>query len=172
MTGFELVFITDPAMSDKELESLQKNIKMSISKSEGELVHEYLWGRRRLAYEIGDNDFGVYHTWYFRGSGSTVNELQRQFGYSDNVLRHQIVKVEDIDTEAAFMQSLIPPKDERIEKESSAENSQPKQESEKTELKNSDNENLDEEEEIETEEQLDSDKEESENSGQETDTKS
>ena len=62
MTGFELVFITDPALSDKELESLQKNIKMSLSKSEGKLVHEYVWGRRRLAYEIEGNDFGVYHT--------------------------------------------------------------------------------------------------------------
>ena len=127
MTGFELVFITDPALGDKELESLQKNIKMSLSKSEGELVHEYLWGRRRLAYEIEGNDFGVYHTWYFTGSGKTVDELQRQFGYSDNVLRHQIVKVEDLDTEAAFMQSLIPPKEERVEKESSKESSQPKQ---------------------------------------------
>ena len=116
MTGLELVFITDPKLSDKELESLQKNIKMSLSKSEGELVHEYVWGRRRLAYEIEGNDFGVYHTWFFTGSGKTVDELQRQFGYSDSVLRHQIVKVEDLDTEAAFMQNLIPPKEERVEK--------------------------------------------------------
>ena len=74
-----------------------------------------------MAYEIEGNDFGVYHTWYFTGNGKTVDELQRQFGYSDNVLRHQIVKVEDLDTEAAFMQSLIPPKEERVEKESSEE---------------------------------------------------
>ena len=130
MTGLELVFITDPALSDKELESLQKNIKMSLSKSEGKLVHEYVWGRRRLAYEIEGNDFGVYHTWYFTGSGKTVDELQRQFGYSDNVLRHQIVKAEDLDAEATFMQSLIPPKEERIEKVSSEEISQSEQEAE------------------------------------------
>jgi len=172
MIGFELVFITDPALSDKELESFRKNIKMSITKSEGEIVHEYLWGRRRLAYEIGGSDFGVYHTWYFTGSGNTVNELQRQFGYSDNVLRHQIVKVEDIDTEAAFMQSLIPPKEERTEKESSEESSLPKQESEKSVLANSENEKLDEKEQIETEKQSESNEEESEKSVQEVDSKS
>ncbi len=172
MTGFELVFITDPELNDKELESFRKNIKMSISKSEGEIVHEYLWGRRRLAYEIGSNDFGVYHTWYFTGNGNTVNELQRQFGYSDNVLRHQIVKVEDIDTEAAFMQSLIPPKEERVEKESSEESSQPKQESDKDALANSENEKSDEEEKIETENQSESDKEESEIRIQEDDSES
>ena len=172
MTGLELVFITDPSLSDKELESLQKNIKMSLSKSEGKLVHEYVWGRRRLAYEIEGNDFGVYHAWYFTGSGKTVDELQRQFGYSDNVLRHQIVKVEDLDTEAAFMQSLIPPEEERVEKESSKESSQPKEEPEKNVLANAENEKSDEEEQIEAENQSESDKEESDSSAQEDDSES
>ena len=167
MTGFELVFITDPGLNDKDLESLQKNIKMSLSKSKGKLVHEYVWGRRRLAYEIEGNDFGVYHTWYFTGSGKTVDELQRQFGYSDNVLRHQIVKVEDLDTEAVFMQNLIPPKEERIEKESSEESLKQGQETGKDVSANSDNEELVEEEKIETERQSESDKKESGDSAQE-----
>ena len=170
MKGFELVFITDPMLSDKDLESLQKSIKMSLSKSEGKIVHEYLWGRRRLAYEIEGNDFGVYHIWYFTGSGKTVDELQRQFGYSDSVLRHQVIKVEDLDTEAAFMQSLIPPKEERIEKESSEESSQPKQKAEKDVSANSENEKLEEEIEIET--QSEPDKEESEKDVQEDNSES
>jgi len=172
MTGFELVFITDPALNDKDLESLQKNIKMSLSKSKGKLVHEYVWGRRRLAYEIEGNDFGVYHTWYFTGSGKTVDELKRQFGYSDNVLRHQIVKVEDLDTEAVFMQKLIPPKEERIERESSEEILQEGQETEKDISANSDNKELVEEEKIESERQSESDKKESGNSAQEDDSDS
>ena len=172
MTGFELVFITDPALKDKDLESLQKNIKMSLSKSKGKLVHEYVWGRRRLAYEIEGNDFGVYHTWYFTGSGKTVDELERQFGYSDNVLRHQIVKVEDLDTEAVFMQNLIPPKEERIEKETSEESIQQAKETEKDVSANSDNEEIVEEEKIETERQSESDKKESGNSAQEDDSDS
>ena len=117
MTGYELVFITDPALSEKEIESVLKKIKKSFTKSGGKLIHEYVWGRRRLAYEISGNDFGVYHAWYFTGTGETVNELQRQFGYSDDVLRHQIMKTDDLDAEAAFLQSLIPPKEETSEKE-------------------------------------------------------
>ena len=117
MTGYELVFITDPSLSDKEIESVLKKIKKSFTKSDGKLIHEYVWGRRRLAYEISGNDFGVYHAWYFTGTGETVNELQRQFGYSDDVFRHQIMKTDDLDAEAAFLQSLIPPKEETSEKE-------------------------------------------------------
>ena len=117
MTGYELVFITDPSLSDKEIESVLKKIKKSFTKSGGKLIHEYVWGRRRLAYEISGNDFGVYHAWYFTGTGETVDELQRQFGYSDDVLRHQIMKTDDLDAEASFLQSLIPPKEETSEKE-------------------------------------------------------
>ena len=112
MIGYELVFITDPSHNKDEMASVLKNFKKILSKSKGELIHEYVWGRRRLAYEISGNEYGVYHAWYFTGTGKIVEELQRQIGYSADILRHQIIKTDDIDTEAAFLQTLIPPKEE------------------------------------------------------------
>jgi small subunit ribosomal protein S6 len=117
MTGYELVFITDPNLSEKDQAVVLKKFKKNLTEFGGKLIHEYVWGRRRLAYEIAGNDFGVYHAWYFTGSGKTVDELQRQFGYSDDVLRNQIVKTDDLDAEAAFLHNLIPPKEEIAEKE-------------------------------------------------------
>jgi len=117
MTGYELVFITAPTLSEDDLAVVLKKFKKSLTEFDGKLIHEYVWGRRRLAYEIAGNDFGVYHAWYFTGSGKTVDELQRQFGYSDDVLRNQIVKADDLDAEAAFLHNLIPPKEETAEKE-------------------------------------------------------
>ena len=117
MTGYELVFITTPTLNEENITVVLKKFKKSLTESGGELIHEYVWGRRRLAYEIEGNDFGVYHAWYFTGSGKTVDELQRQFGYSDDILRNQIVKTDDLDEEAAFLHNLIPPKEETTEKE-------------------------------------------------------
>jgi len=117
MTGYELVFITDPSNNNDELASVRKNYKKILTKSGGKLIHEYVWGHRRLAYEISGNDFGVYHAWYFTGTGKTIDEIQRQVGYSDDVLRHQIIKTDGIDTEAAFLQTLIPPKGDTSERE-------------------------------------------------------
>ena len=123
MTGYELVFITTPTLSEDELTVVLKKFKKNLTEYGGKLIHEYVWGRRRLAYEIAGNDFGVYHAWYFSGSGKTVDELQRQFGYSDDVLRNQIVKTDDLDAEAAFLHNLIPPKEETAEKETDQEKS-------------------------------------------------
>ena len=117
MTGYELVFITVPTLSEEDLAVVLKKIKKILTEFDGKIIHEYVWGRRRLAYEIAGNEFGIYHAWYFTGSGKTVDELQRQFGYSDDVLRNQIVKTDDLDAEAAFLHNLIPPKEETAEKE-------------------------------------------------------
>ncbi len=117
MTGYELVFITAPTLSEEDLAVVLNKFKKTITEFDGKLIHEYVWGRRRLAYEIAGNDFGVYQAWYFTGSGKTVDELHRQFGYSDDVLRNQIVKTDDLDAEAAFLHNLIPPKEETAEKE-------------------------------------------------------
>mgnify|MGYP001301868058 CR=1 FL=1 len=102
MKGYELVFITTPGINEGDLGTILKKFKKSLKDSEGKLIHEYLWGRRRLAYEIDGNEYGIYHAWYFTGSGKTVDELQRQFGYSDDVLRNQIVQTDDINNEAGF----------------------------------------------------------------------
>ncbi len=148
MTGYELVFITSPSISEEELNGTLKKFKNNLSEYGGELIHEYLWGRRRLAYEIEGNDFGIYHAWYFKGNGKTVDEIQRQFGYSDNILRNQIVKTNDIDADASFLQNLIPPREENSEtqelKESQSRDNQ-KDAREKTEilLENNEAENLD-----------------------------
>ena len=117
MTGYELVFITDPNLSEKDQAVVLKKFKKNLTEFGGKLIHEYVWGRRRLAYEIAGNDFGVYHAWYFTGIGKTVDELQRQFGFSDDVLRNQIVKTEDLDAEASFLHNLIPPREETLEKD-------------------------------------------------------
>ncbi len=117
MTGYELVFITDPNLSEKDQAVVLKKFKKNLTEFGGKLIHEYVWGRRRLAYEIAGNDFGVYHAWYFTGIGETVDELQRQFGFSDDVLRNQIVKTEDLDAEASFLHNLIPPREETLGKD-------------------------------------------------------
>ncbi len=113
MKGYELVFITDPGINDADMEVVLNKFKKSLKDSGGKLIHEHVWGNRRLAYEIKGNEFGVYHAWYFTGTGTTVDELQRQFGYSDNILRNQIVKTNDLDEDSSFLKNLILPKDKK-----------------------------------------------------------
>ena len=129
MRGYELVFITEPSLEESKLSDILNKFKKNIIDYGGKLAKEHIWGRRRLAYEISGHEFGIYHVWYFTGTGETVDELKRQFGYSDEILRNQIIKIDDIDAEASFLQSLIPEKDENtVNSEKTGNDSQVKSE--------------------------------------------
>ena len=107
MIGYETVFITHPDLEEADLKKSLKKFKDIIKKGKGKLIHEYLWGRRRLAYQIANQNHGVYHIWYLQGTGAILDELQTQFRYSDEVLRFQTVKVDDLDQEAGFFSEML-----------------------------------------------------------------
>ena len=107
MIGYETVFITHPDLEEADLKKSLKKFKDIIKKGKGKLVHEYLWGRRRLAYQIANQNHGIYHIWYLQGTGAILDELQTQFRYSDEVLRFQTVKVDDLDQEAGFFSEML-----------------------------------------------------------------
>ena len=107
MIGYETVFITHPDLEEADLKKSLKKFKDIIKKGKGKLVHEYLWGRRRLAYQIANQNHGVYHIWYLQATGAILEELQTQFRYSDEVLRFQTVKVDDLDQEAGFFSEML-----------------------------------------------------------------
>ena len=132
MIGYETVFITHPDLEEADLKKSLKKFKDIIKKGKGKLVHEYLWGRRRLAYQIANQNHGVYHIWYLQATGAILDELQTQFRYSDEVLRFQTVKVDDLDQEAGFFSEMLKAQQEeaaarsapRITKTASAESSE------------------------------------------------
>ena len=107
MIGYETVFITHPDLEEADLKKSLKKFKDIIKKGKGKLVHEHLWGRRRLAYQIANQNHGVYHIWYLQATGAILDELQTQFRYSDEVLRFQTVKVDDLDQEAGFFSEMM-----------------------------------------------------------------
>ena len=107
MKGYETVFITHPDLEEDKLKNLIKKFKGLIKKAKGKLVYEYLWGRRKLAYQIANQDFGVYHIWYLTGSGTMLEELQKQFRFTDELIRFQSIMVNDIDEESRCFSEML-----------------------------------------------------------------
>jgi len=107
MIGYETVFITHPDLEEDVLKKSLKKFKDLIKKDKGKVVHEHLWGRRRMAYSIANQKYGVYHIWYLEGSGTMLDELQTQFRYSDEVIRFQTVRVEDLEEESNFFSEML-----------------------------------------------------------------
>ena len=61
----------------------------------GQIEKTENWGRRKLAYEIGQHKEGVYVLEVINGRGELMKELDRRLKVIDQVIRHLVVRVDE-----------------------------------------------------------------------------
>jgi small subunit ribosomal protein S6 len=54
-----------------------------------------VWGRRKLAYDIGKHKDGFYVLHVIAGSGELMKELDRRLKVTEGLIRHLIVRVDE-----------------------------------------------------------------------------
>ena len=94
--NFEVIIVADAKLTEEESQAVFNKFKGIVKDTGGEVKFETSWGRRKLAYEIDKKQYGIYHLLYIEGNGELIDNLERQFGYDDNVLKFFIVAVEDL----------------------------------------------------------------------------
>ena len=92
---YELIYIVAPVATDPEVETLQAEIDGHVVALGGTVDKTEVWGRRKLAYQIGDYGEGIYICQLVTGPGEMVAELERRLRVRDQVLRHLIVRVDE-----------------------------------------------------------------------------
>ena len=92
---YELIYIVAPVATDPEEETLQAEIDGHVVALGGTVDKTEVWGRRKLAYQIGDYGEGIYICQLVTGPGEMVAELERRLRVRDQVLRHLIVRVDE-----------------------------------------------------------------------------
>ena len=92
---YEFVYVLAPTAANAEVEALQRELEDQIGKLGGAVENTDLWGRRKLAYPIGNFTEGIYVVQLIRGPGAMVTELERRMRVHDDVLRYLTVRVDD-----------------------------------------------------------------------------
>ena len=92
---YEFVYVLAPTVANAEVEALQRELEDQIGKLGGAVENTDLWGRRKLAYPIGNFTEGIYVVQLIRGPGAMVTELERRMRVHDDVLRYLTVRVDD-----------------------------------------------------------------------------
>ncbi len=92
---YELVYIVAPTATDEDVEALQTQVAELVTEFGGTVENTDVWGRRKLAYEIGHFTEGIYVVQLLDGPGEMISELGRRLRVRDQVLRHLIVRVDE-----------------------------------------------------------------------------
>ena len=92
MVAYEILLMLDPELPEGRQEEIVKRARELVEGAKGKWVRHDVWGRRRLAYEIGHKGEGSYHLLNFDADAETLDELSRVLRITDGVMRHLAVR--------------------------------------------------------------------------------
>ncbi len=94
MRRYELMLVLRPDLAEDRVQATLDRITRSISTSEGQLVKVSPWGRRRLAYQIGQFREGSYYIVLFDAPSEAILEIERGLRITEELLRYLVTRVE------------------------------------------------------------------------------
>jgi small subunit ribosomal protein S6 len=94
MRHYELMVILDPDLEERTVApSLDKFLNV-IRQGGGNVEKVDVWGRRRLAYDINKKSEGIYAVVDLHAEPAVAQELDRQLGLNEAVLRTKLIRPE------------------------------------------------------------------------------
>ena len=92
---YELMVILNPEIDERQVApNLDKFLKV-ITNDGGSIDKVDIWGKRRLAYEIQKKTEGIYAVVNFTATSAATQELDRQLGLSEQIMRTKVLRAEE-----------------------------------------------------------------------------
>ncbi len=96
MKPYETMFVLKPDLEEEQLNSLIERSSQVITTQGGTIDNVDRWGKRRLAYEVEGFHEGYYVIIRFQGGPAVASELDRTFRITDDVVRHVILRADNV----------------------------------------------------------------------------
>ncbi len=94
MRHYEIMVILDPSLEERTVAPSLDTYLNVIRTAGGSVEKLDVWGRRRLAYEIGKRTEGIYAVIDLQATPAAVAELDRQLRLNESVLRTKVIRPE------------------------------------------------------------------------------
>ena len=92
MRQYELMIILDPETDERTLQTTLEKMLAVVPKDGGSVDEIDVMGRRRMAYEIKKQAEGIYAVVQMTAEPATAQELDRQLGLNESVLRTKLLR--------------------------------------------------------------------------------
>lgn len=92
MRDYEIMYIIRPNIEEEAQKNVIERFSNILTDNGATIDKVDEKGSRRLAYEINDHRDGYYVVINFKGDQTAVSEFDRQAKYSDDIIRHIVVR--------------------------------------------------------------------------------
>jgi len=103
MSLYEHVFLARQDLSQQQVDALVEQYKGVIEANGGSVGRVENWGLKSLTYRIKKNRKAYYTLMDLTAPAAAINEMERQMGLSEDVLRFMTIKVEKHEEGASAM---------------------------------------------------------------------
>ncbi len=101
MRRYESVIILDPDLPDDDIRAFTDRYTELIRSYGGDIIKVDDWGLKKLAYLVKKREKGRYVFFDYGGVPALIEEMERQFKISEEVIKFLSIKLdEDFDLEA------------------------------------------------------------------------
>ena len=95
MSYYETMYIAHPALEGGRLKDLVTSIESSMSNLGGKTCAIDIWGKKKLAYPINKEKYGIYILFQFENDGSNNKEFNLELEHNPNVLAYLTTKIDN-----------------------------------------------------------------------------
>ena len=88
MNEYEILLLLDPELDEGRQADVITRTRELVERGGGTWDLHDVWGRRKLAFEIGHKGEGTYHLLQFTCDAETLDEISRVLRIDDAVMRH------------------------------------------------------------------------------------
>jgi len=93
--NYEIMYIIRPNIEEEAQKGLIERFSTILTDNGATIDKVDEKGLQRLAYEINDFRNGYYVVVNFQGDAQAVNEFDRQAKFSDDIIRHMAVRIDE-----------------------------------------------------------------------------
>lgn len=102
MRTYQSVIILKPDLDEPQVDQAIEKITLLIAKSGGAIVKTEKWGKKRLAYRVQKNRFGIYLNIYHTCDAPKVPSLENEYKLYDTIIKHMVIRLEQSELDWAM----------------------------------------------------------------------
>ena len=99
---YQSVIILKPDLDEPQVDQAIEKITLLIAKSGGTIIKTEKWGKKRLAYRVQKNRFGIYLNIYHTCEPSKVPSLENEYKLYDQLIKHMVVRLDQTELDWAM----------------------------------------------------------------------
>ena len=102
MRSYQSVLILKPDIDEPRVDEALEKIGEFIKSNGGASLRVENWGKKRLAYRVKKNRFGIYLNLYHTLESAKVVELETKYKLYDLIIKYMVVRLDDDELERAL----------------------------------------------------------------------